>query len=246
MREVEVEYSVRDGQPIAESDAQRDELMHYAIDVLRRHFEGTPAYVSGNNFVYYREGDPRAVVSPDCYLVRGVSGRSRDTFKVWLEGDRRPCFVLEISSRSTRLHDLGDKMARYRDDLGVAEYFLFDLRGEWIPERLRGFRLHDGVYQSLERDAEGRLESEQLGLLLGTVDGHLRFYRSGSAKPLPTQAELTEQERARVEQERARAEQERARAEQERARAEQECARAERAEAELARLRAELERRASE
>lgn len=29
-------------------------------------------YVAGDNFFYHEEGNPRAVISPDVYVVRGV------------------------------------------------------------------------------------------------------------------------------------------------------------------------------
>jgi len=220
----QVEYPVRDGRPMGETDLHRQLLQNYAVDVLLDHFRDEPrVYVSGNNFIYYVQGDRKAVVSPDTYVVRGAEQRLRDTFKVWEEGGLKPCFVLEITSRSTRLEDLGPKMCRYRDDLEVPEYFLFDPCGEWIPERLRGFALTaPGVYQSIEPDAAGRLVSEQLGLALGAVGDRLRFFLPGADAPLPTRAERAEQERERAERERERAERERARAERERERAERE------------------------
>ena len=153
----EVEYLVRDDEPLGETDKHIDEARDYAIGVLRQHFRETPrVYVSGHNFIYYAEGDPKTVVSPDAYVVRGVEQRQRDTFKVWEEGGHKPCFVLEVTSKSTRQRDLGVKMFRYRDDLRVGEYFLFDVFGEWIPEHLRGFRLASpGFYEPLVPDARG-------------------------------------------------------------------------------------------
>lgn len=210
-----VEYPVRDGRPVGETDQHLHELVDYAVNVLTRHFRDDPrVYVSGNNFVYYVEGDRKAVVSPDTYVVRGVEPRLRDTFKVWEEGGHRPCFALEITSRSTRREDLGVKMSRYRDDLQVPEYFLFDPRQEWIEEGLRGFALEPpGVYQQLAPDPSGRLASRQLGLELGVQGGHLRFFLPGAREPLPTETERAEQERQRAEQERQRAEREHERAE---------------------------------
>lgn len=197
-----VEYPVSDGRPMGETDLHRDVMQEDAIEVLRDHFAplADRCYVSGNNFVYYRRGDPRAVVSPDAYLVRGVPQRLRDTFKVWEEGGRRPSWVLEVTSRKTRLEDQGDKMSRYRDDLAVPEYFQFDPRAEWIREALRGYTLRDGVYQPLERDARGRIASAELGLELGAADGRLRFFRPGEDDPLPTRVERARQAEARVEQ----------------------------------------------
>lgn len=201
----EVDYPVRDGKPLGETDLHRDEIVA-AIEVLREHFRGQLIYVSGNNFIYYAEGYPKVVVSPDAYVVRGVEHRQRDIFKVWEEGGNKPCFVLEVTSKKTRREDLGSKMSRYRDDLCVPEYFLFDPRGDWIPEQLRGFRLTStGVYEPIARDAAGRLESRELGLWLGVQARHLRLFLPGAAGPLPTLAERAEQERQRAEHERQRA-----------------------------------------
>lgn len=183
----EVDYPVSDGRPVAESDLHFEEMADYALGVLRAHFRprAHEVYVAGNNFVYYRQGDRRAVVSPDVYLVPGVDQRPRDSFQVWREGGRRPTWVLEVTSKSTREEDLGAKMMRYRDDVQVPEYFLFDPRAEWIPERLRAFRLRAGVYRPL-RARRGRILSRELGLELGIEAGHLRFYLPGEARPLPT------------------------------------------------------------
>ena len=213
----QVVYPVRDDTPMGESDLHIDTLKDYAINVLRDHFadQADAVYVAGNNFLYFVEGDPRQVVSPDTYVVRGVAQRQRDTFKVWNEGGHTPCWVLEITSRTTRTHDLGDKMARYRDDLRVPEYVLFDPRGDWIEGQLRGYRLDtDGLYQAIPATAAGRLPCQALGLEVGVMAGLLRFYAPGSDDPLPTRAEQATRATERATE----------------------------AEAELARLRAELER----
>lgn len=209
-----VEYPTRDGRPMGETDDHRDEMKDYAINVLKDHFKDDPqVYVSGNNFIYYTEGDTADCVSPDTYVVKGVPKHQRDVFKVWEEGGRIPCFVLEVTSRGTRREDLGDKMTKYRDDLRAEEYFLFDPRGEWIPERLRGYALKGGTYQPIVPSSSGRLVSSSLGLDVGVRDGHLRFFVPGATEPLPTPDERAELERGR----------------------------AERSEAEVRRLRAELE-----
>ncbi len=236
-----VEYPERDGKPMAESDEHAD-VLRECVETLRDHLAGEAVYVSGNNFVYYTEGEPRDVVSPDCYVVKGVPMGQRRTFRVWEEGGHRPCFVLEITSRSTRKQDLGEKMSTYRDDLQVPEYFLFDLSRDWIDGGLLGYRLEGAEYHAIDPGPDGRLTSEQLGLELASEGRRLRFYPRGAPDRLLSPRELAEQEKARAEREKARAEQAKARAEQEKARAEQEKARAERAEAELAQLKVELER----
>ena len=67
-----VDYPSSDGQPMAETDHQRTPLT-YAIDALRDHFRDRPdVYVSGNLFIYYQKGNPRAVVAPDVFVVLGA------------------------------------------------------------------------------------------------------------------------------------------------------------------------------
>jgi Uma2 family endonuclease len=201
-----VEYPESDGEPMGETDAHADEL-RACVETLRDHFGGRESpdvYVAGNNFLYWVEGDPTQVVSPDCYVVKGLAGHERRTFKVWLEEGRRPRFVLELTSSSTRRRDLGEKMSTYRDDLQVPEYFLWDLTRDWIPEGLRGFRLEDGVYQPIAPDARGRLPSRELGLELVPDGRRLRFYVPGQDDSLPTPAERAE--RAERERDAAQAE----------------------------------------
>ena len=50
------------------------DLMIYFVDGFTDSLSRTrpDVYVSGNNFVYYEEGDPKKRVSPDCYVVFGV------------------------------------------------------------------------------------------------------------------------------------------------------------------------------
>ena len=165
-----VEYPCSDGQPMAETPVHR-RCMTYLIDALERHLRTgvrCPAYVSGNMFLYYEEGNPRAVVAPDVFVALGVPDRDRDTYLLW-EESKGPDFVVEVTSRSTRREDQGRKRevcAR----LGVSEYFLYDPRAEYLNPPLRGFRLRGGVYHPVlaSRSPEGplALRSEVLGLEL--------------------------------------------------------------------------------
>lgn len=57
----------------------------------RRYADVPDVYVWGNLFLYYREGDPRACVAPDVFLIRGVGKRKenpRRTYKLWEEDGR--------------------------------------------------------------------------------------------------------------------------------------------------------------
>lgn len=225
VRTLPVDYPESDGKPVGESEEHFDEIVE-AYTTLKDHFAGDPeVYIASDHFIYFREGDPTEVVCPDLYLVRGVpklldDGRKRRTYKVWENGGKTPCFVLEVTSKSTRRQDAGDKMAIYRDDLRVAEYFLFDLSRDWVDSGVRGYRLVGGVYQPIEPTDDGRVPSEQLGLALSTEGRHLRFHRF-DGRPV-----LSRAEKVRTADEKARAADEKARA----------------AEEEVRRLREELER----
>jgi hypothetical protein len=80
----EIVYPESDGEPMAETEIHLDETI-YLIEALRERFRETPdAYVWGDMFLYFKQGDPRSVVSPDVFLVKGVAKRQR---RVPLEAD---------------------------------------------------------------------------------------------------------------------------------------------------------------
>lgn len=227
-----VEYPGSDGQPMAETPVHRD-VMIDAIQILTRHFaERSDVYVSGNMLMYYEEGNPRKSVAPDVFVVVGASrDEDRDTYLLWHE-PKAPDFVLEVTSKSTRRNDLVTKRALY-ESLGVAEYFMFDPRAEYLDPPLQGFGLHRGRYAALQVAAlpngAPALYSEALGLFLHVRGQALRLHDSATGKDLLT---LMEEASAREEAE---------------TRAERETAALRAIEAENARLRArirELERSA--
>ena len=60
----------------------------YVLDALEVYYAARPdVYVSGNNFVFWEEGNPKARVSPDGYVVFGIPQRERDSY-IGLEGER--------------------------------------------------------------------------------------------------------------------------------------------------------------
>ncbi|MBI4515813.1 MAG: Uma2 family endonuclease [Deltaproteobacteria bacterium] len=260
-----IEYPERDGKPVGETDFHIA-VIFYLRQALALHLRDQPnMYVAANMFLYYEEGNPQAVVCPDVFVVRGVPKRKRRTFKTWEEG-AGPCVVIEVTSLSSRIEDLGNKRALY-EMLGVREYFLYDPMGEYLRPALRGFRRVGEQFRELKPAANGALRSLELALILRAEGDSLRLIDSVTGEKLPgldeavdlaraaqrraeaeakraeTEAKRAETEAKRAETEAKRAETEAKRAEDEIKRAEAEAKRADRAERELAKLRAQLQGR---
>jgi Uma2 family endonuclease len=135
-----VYYPDSDGKPMAETEKHRD-LMIYSIEALKAFFDARPdVQVSGNNFIYFEEGNPKARISPDCYVVFGVPKRVRDSYKSWEEGGKLPAVIFEFTSKKTRREDVHKKRPLYEQVLRVSEYFQFDPTGDYLKPRLQGFR----------------------------------------------------------------------------------------------------------
>ena len=211
----QIYYPHSDGKPMGETDGHIDALI-YLREALRDHFRDDPQmYVAGNMLLYYEEGNPAACVAPDVFVVQGVAKHERRTYRLWDEG-RPPTVVFEITSRGSRLEDLGTKRVVYAM-LGVQEYVLYDPLGEYLRPPLQGYRLQEGEYQRIPPGDEGRLTSQALGLELRVEEGRLRLVNPLTGERLLTPAEALTARRVAD-------------------------ARASQAEAELERLRAELAR----
>lgn len=203
---------------MTESDATRTYLI-YAVAALRAFFQGRPqVYVSGNLFIYYQEGDSSKHLSPDVFVIFGVSKRERRSYKMWQEGGKLPAFVLELTSKTTKKQDEEIKPVLY-SQLGVQEYFQYDPTGDYLQPQLKGQMLVNGVYQPIAArtlpDGTVSLASQVLDLELrllpptvsavppsplGPLVREMRFFDPRTGMPLLTYDE-SEQLRVRAEQE---------------------------------------------
>jgi Uma2 family endonuclease len=186
-----VHYPESDGKPMGETDLHRD-LMTDLIFALKWFLRSTRAYVAGNLFIYYEEGNPRAAVAPDVFVALGVEQRRRRIFQTWREGGRAPDVVIEITSKKTRKDDRERKPAIYAA-LGVREYFIFDPHREYLEPPLQGYRLVQGAYERMTSDP---LRSAVLNLELRQEDGMLRLYDPQTGERLPTSDEEAQARRA--------------------------------------------------
>ena len=238
-----VEYPCSDGQPMAETQLHGASMV-YVNYALKRWFAKsgrTNVHVGMNSFLYYEQGNPRAVVAPDVYVVVGAPEYLRDTYMLWNE-PKGPDFVLEVTSASTRRHDEQRKRDVYAA-LGVSEYFLYDPRAEYLAPPLQGWRLRGGSYEPMPAVTvlRGRgtvVTSKVLGLEFRD-DREVRMVRlrdPTTGRNLPTYEEA---EQAREEEAEARREESAGRVEAE-TRIALEVAARQKAEARAAKLEARL------
>ena len=213
-----IKYSETDGQPITESDATRN-YMIYCIAALRAFFQSRPqVYVSGNLFIYFEEGNASQNISPDVFVVFGVSKRERRSYKTWQESGKLPAFILELTSKSTKKQDEETKPLLY-SQLGIQEYFQYDPTGGYLQSQLKGQILVNGVYQPIAAqtltDGSVAIASQVLGLELrllpltvtsllpstiAPLARELRFFDSSTGTQLLT---YVESERSRIQAEQA-------------------------------------------
>lgn len=228
-----VHYPESDGKPMAESELHGDTMIHLRQALRHLFREEANVYVGSNNFLYYREGDPRAARAPDIYVVRGVPKKPpRRVFKLWEEGVA-PQLVVEVTSKSTQREDLWEKRALY-EELGVVEYLLFDPEAEYLEPAFQAFRLGtDRSYEPVDLPLDGRFESTVFDLAFLPEGPFLRVLDGEGVVVLDHGEALAQAEEATRQAEEAAH-----RAEEATRQAEDARRRAERAEEELRRLRA--------
>lgn len=220
----EAELPYEDGVPMETSRHQLQ--MELLIDPLMIWLEGQDAYVSGNMFVYFSPEQVRNFdfKGPDVFVVLDVPNRERKSWVVWDEG-KGPDVVIELLSESTAARDKTEKKQIYQNRLRVPEYYWYN---PFQPDDFAGFVLRDGCYEALDFDAQGRLLSPKLGLLLARWSGVYKGIETvwlRWATPdgiwLPTPQEIAKREHQRAERAEQFAEQAQQQAERERQRAEQ-------------------------
>jgi len=171
---------------------------------LKAHLRHQPRYrVFSNMNLYYHPKDLKAYVSPDTMLVEPFAelGTDVSSYRIGVDGPV-PRLTLEVlSARTAQQRDLDEKMIVYAK-LGVQEYILVDVTGEYLPQRLLLKRLQpDGTWKD-EQDPDGGVTS-QLGFrLIIDVDGHLRMLNpaTGERYARPDEAEAEARARRQAEQ----------------------------------------------
>jgi Uma2 family endonuclease len=180
----EVTYPCSDGEPLAETSVHIDAIINTVI-ALRNYLEGQQAIVLADQFLYYVQGFPKFRVAPDVMVVFNVPPGPRDSYRLWEEG-QVPAVIFEMTSAGTEERDDSVKRNLY-ESLEIPEYWQFDPKGEWIAEKLRGYRLQEGFYVPI---TDGR--SEVLQLRLAVEEALIGFYRADTGEKLLASAELVQ------------------------------------------------------
>lgn len=185
--QTQIHYPESDGKPMAET-MNHILVITYLLDVLMAWFKDrADMYVGGNNMIYFAEGFPKLSFAPDVYLIPGLDKTPRRIIKLW-EEKNAPSVIFEITSRATWEVDLGDKMDLYAQ-IGVREYFVYDVEHEELDPPLRGFRLVNNQYERLHANEDGEIYSEEIRLVLQEIDGTLRLINPQTREILKTYAE---------------------------------------------------------
>ncbi|GBF78961.1 Uma2 family endonuclease [Aphanothece sacrum] len=178
----EIIYASSDGEPMAETYLHLYAILT-TLEVLKQYLVGQPATVLANQFLYYSQGFPKMRVAPDVMVIFDVEPGGRDNYKIWEEG-KVPQVIFEMTSPGTKNQDLEFKKGIY-EQLGVTEYWLFDPKGEWISEKLRGYRLRNDSYELIEDH-----RSQPLKLRLAVEGELIGFYREDTQEKLLIPDEL--------------------------------------------------------
>lgn len=212
----EIFYPSADGEPVAETFDHLYALLT-TLEVIKQYLANRQATVLADQFLYYSKGFPKLRVAPDVMVIFDVPPGGRDNYKLWEEG-QVPSVIFEMTSAGTQDKDQVFKKMLY-EQLGVKEYWLFDPKGEWIEEKLRGYRLQGEIYEPITDS-----RSEPLELRLQIEGSIIGFYREDTGEKLLIPDELAEalqqevvarqQAESQLEQERQRAEEAEAQLEQ--------------------------------
>ena len=180
--DIEIIYPSSDGEPLAETYVHLYAIL-VTLEILKQYLQGQQATVLADQFLYYAQGFPKLRVAPDVMVIFNVAPGGRDNYKIW-EEKQVPSVIFEITSEGTREKDTGYKKTLY-EQLGVQEYWLFDPKGEWIEQKLKGYCLEKDVYEEITDN-----RSEPLQLRLEIESELIAFYREDTGEKLLAPGEL--------------------------------------------------------
>jgi Uma2 family endonuclease len=185
-----IDYPSGDGKPLAKTFAHVYAIL-MTLEVLKQFLEGQQATVLANQFMYYVQDSTKLRVAPDVMVIFGVQPGGRDSYVIEQEGVVTSV-IFEMTSPSTKTEDKGKKKNLYAR-LGVQEYWLFDPKGEWIKDKLEGYRLITVEEEGVPTNRYAPITdgvSQPLGLRLFVECDLISFYRLDNGQKLLIPSEL--------------------------------------------------------
>jgi len=203
---------------------------------LKAHLADHPQYrVFSDLNLYYHPLDLYAYISPDDMVVAPARdlGDQVTSYRLNVDGPA-PVLTAEVLSRRSHQQQDTTNKPQICAEMGVAEYVLVDVTGEFLPQRLLLKRLQPSGDWLDELDDDGGITSNLGFRLVIEADDRLRVINSktGERYARPDEAESHRQAHEQAEQRRLEAEQ----------RQREEADAREQAEQQLEAMRAELEK----
>lgn len=189
--------------PETDESIMPEGILHFLLSVhltstLLAHFSNrSDVKVFGNCMLYYEEGNPRKVISPDLMICFGLENAPTRVYKLW-EEKIVPSVVVELASDTTWLNDISTKLALYQK-LGVKEYYIFDVEYNNLPQSLLAYHLVEDELKQIEI-TDNKIFSDSLGLELVDTGETLRLFNPQINEFLMTSEEMQiENERLKAE-----------------------------------------------
>ena len=168
-------------------------IVHFLLNVqialtLITHFaDRKNVKVFGDLMLYYNQGNPKKFISPDIMVCFDLEKAPTKVYKLW-EEKVVPSVVIEVASESTWKDDLYRKYDLY-EQLGVKEYYIYDVERSHMPQPLFAFYLRNGKFETVQiKDSRGF--SESLNLELVDTGETLRLFNPQTNEFLMTMEEM--------------------------------------------------------
>jgi Uma2 family endonuclease len=155
-----------------------------ALYGVKAHFaDREEIQVFANLNLYYSTTDRKAYVSPDLMVAEPDEvNENVPSYRIGEDGPA-PLLVGEVlSERTAQQGDLREKLPTYAG-LGIREYFLIDVTGRFLAERLLLKRLRRNRTWKDEQDADGGVTSKCGFRFVINTDDRLRVVDARTGRP---------------------------------------------------------------